>query len=72
MTETRYIRGKELDYLLGLPQGRSNKLARRNEIPHLKLPDGEIRFDLAIVERWLRERASEACEVEDTPRHSAR
>lgn len=35
----------ELDRVLRYPPGKSERLARRGKLPHLKLPDGSIRFD---------------------------
>jgi hypothetical protein len=43
----------ELDHRLGYRRGRSARLASRGLIPHLVLPDGEIRFDEATIEAWL-------------------
>ena len=34
----------EIDLLLNWQPGRAKRLARRNKLPHYKLPDGEIRF----------------------------
>lgn len=56
--ETELLRPIDLDSVLGYPPGRSARLARRGLIPHVALPDGEIRFDPAIIEPWLRERAT--------------
>jgi len=50
----------DLDRRLGFPRGRAAKLAARGLIPHLELPDGEIRFDPDAVEQWLRERSHPA------------
>ncbi len=36
--------GFEIDRLLSWPPGRAERLARRNKLPHYKLPGGEIRF----------------------------
>lgn len=38
------IHGHDIDRLLNWPSGRAERLARRNKLPHYKLPDGEIRF----------------------------
>lgn len=48
---------RESDMLLRYPRGRSARLARKGLIPHVVLPDGEIRFQPAVVEKFLRDRA---------------
>jgi len=48
-----FIKPGELDTLLRYPAGRSARLARKKLIPHVLLPDGEIRFDPQAIERWL-------------------
>lgn len=55
---TQLLKPSELDSMLRYPSGRSLRLARMGLIPHLKLPDGEIRFDPRVVEGWLRERTN--------------
>jgi len=44
---------RELDRLLRYPRGRSLRLAKAGQIPFIKLPDGEVRFDEADIERLL-------------------
>jgi hypothetical protein len=41
---TRLLIPIELDRLLRYPAGRSERLAKRGKIPHIKLPGGEVRF----------------------------
>lgn len=48
---------REVDRLLRYPRGRSVKLAKAGRLPHVVLPDGEIRFDEDVIQRLL------------TPRH---
>lgn len=43
------ITNRELEQVLRYPRGRCLRLARANLIPHVKLPDGEIRFDVDAV-----------------------
>ena len=43
------ICGTEIDKRFDWPLGRAERLARRNRLPHVVLPDGAIRFDLAEV-----------------------
>jgi hypothetical protein len=53
------ITGWYLDRALAYPHGRSVRLARRGLIPHVRLPDGEIRFDREVIAKWLREHTVE-------------
>jgi len=53
---TQFLKPSELDSRLRYPSGRSARLARKGLIPHIRLPDGEIRFDPDAVEKWLHER----------------
>ena len=48
----------ELDERLSYPSGRSARLARRGLIPHVVLPDSEIRFDPDAINEWLRENSA--------------
>ncbi len=48
-----------MDARLRYPRGRSARLARKGLIPHVKLPDGEIRFDPEVIDEWLRQCAEE-------------
>jgi len=58
MQENELLTLRETDRLLGLPRGRTLKLARRNLIPHVVIPavgkaPGEIRCLRTDVQRWL-------------------
>jgi hypothetical protein len=44
---------EEVDKLLRLSPGRSARLARRGMLPHIRLPDGTIRFDAGAVEKMI-------------------
>jgi hypothetical protein len=35
----------QVDRILRYPRGRSARLAKAGRFPHIRLPDGEIRFD---------------------------
>lgn len=48
------ICGTTIDKRFDWPLGRAERLARRKRLPHVVLPDGTIRFDLAEVEALLR------------------
>lgn len=50
---TTLLMPREVDRLLRYPRGRSMKLARSGKLPHIKLPDGEVRFDQAEIDRLL-------------------
>lgn len=43
----------EVDALLRYRPGRAIRLARAGVLPHIQLPDGEIRFDEADIERIM-------------------
>jgi hypothetical protein len=40
---------RELDRLLRYPVGKSKRLAEKGLLPCIRLPDGEIRFDIDVV-----------------------
>lgn len=44
----------EIDREFCWPDGRALRLARRKKLPHIVLPDGEIRFDRAEIWSLLR------------------
>ena len=44
---------EQLDTRLAYPRGRCMKLVHAGQIPHVALPDGEIRFDEKDVYEWL-------------------
>ena len=44
---------REVDRLLRYPRGRSVRLAKSNKLPHIRLPDGEIRFIESEIEKLL-------------------
>jgi hypothetical protein len=48
------VKPSELDEMLRYPRGKCARLARASQLPHVKLPDGQIRFDPEEVERFLR------------------
>jgi predicted site-specific integrase-resolvase len=50
---------RELDRLLRYPRGRSMKLARAGKLPHIVLPDGEVRFDEDEITALLKQPKSE-------------
>lgn len=44
---------REVDRLLRYPRGRSLRLAKAGKLPFISLPDGEVRFDEAELEKLL-------------------
>ena len=48
------LKPAEVNLLFRYPIGRATKLAKAGLIPHLILPDGEIRFDEAEIEALLK------------------
>jgi len=47
------LKQEEVDLALRYPNGRSVRLAKAGRIPHIILPDGEIRFDEVEIMRLL-------------------
>jgi hypothetical protein len=45
--------GNEVDRLLKWPLGRADRLARRGRLPHVRLPDGSLRFEWTSIERLI-------------------
>ncbi len=48
---TVLLKPVDVDLLLRYPIGRSLKLAKRGKLPHIVLPDGEIRFRETDIEQ---------------------
>jgi len=48
------LKDKQIDRLLQLPFGKTLRLAREGKIPHIVLPNGEIRFDAKDIERLIK------------------
>jgi len=55
MDEQRLLKPGEVDLLMRYPRGRCARLAREGRLPHIKLPDGEIRFLESDVQKILQE-----------------
>ena len=45
-----FLYGEEIDKRLAWPLGKAERLARRGRLPHLRLPDGSIRFRWEDIE----------------------
>jgi excisionase family DNA binding protein len=52
-TEEILLSGSEAATLLRILRARLLRLARRGEVPHILLPDGEIRFRRADLVAWV-------------------
>ena len=44
---------EEIDKRLNWPLGRAERLARRRKLPHVRLPDGAVRFEWPAIESML-------------------
>lgn len=51
--DTTLLTPREVDVFLRYPAGRTARLARAGKIPHIVLPDGEIRIDQREVEKLV-------------------
>jgi hypothetical protein len=48
-----FLHPEDVDERLGWPLGRAARLARRGRLPHVRLPDGSVRFEWPEVEALL-------------------
>ena len=53
MSDQLLITGFEAALMLGMSRTRLVRIARRGEVPHVVLPDGEIRFRRADLVEWV-------------------
>ena len=51
--DTKLLTPREVDQVLRYSHGRTLRLAKAGHIPFIRLPDGEIRFDEAEIEKLL-------------------
>jgi hypothetical protein len=51
--DTTYLTPREVDVILRYPAGRTSRLARAGKIPHVTLPDGEIRIDERDIHQMM-------------------
>ena len=61
------MKPSQVDSLLRYPSGRSQRLARKGLIPHVELPDGEIRFDPEVIHDWIADRSRPGKEAGNAP-----
>ena len=53
MNDATYMTPAEVDSLFRWPRGRAKRLARADLIRHIRLPDGDVRFERNVVEQIL-------------------
>jgi predicted site-specific integrase-resolvase len=51
--ENQLLKPTDVDRLLCYPFGKAVKLARQGKLPHIVLPDGQIRFDQQEIEQLI-------------------
>ena len=61
--ESQLLNEVQAAAILAMPARRLLKLARQWLVPHVRLPDGEIRFDPEALTRWVAEHAHDASEA---------
>ena len=69
--ETQLLTPREVDLLLRYPAGRTLRLAKAGRIPCIRLPDGEIRIDMADLETLLRRGAEGVQAMPETTTHNS-
>ena len=61
-----FIYPEDVDRRLNWPLGRAERLARRKRLPHVRLPDGSIRFEweaiAPLVQKVPAESEAKSCE----------
>ncbi|MDX1963225.1 MAG: hypothetical protein SFX18_08735 [Pirellulales bacterium] len=50
----RLLLTADIDRRLGWPLGKAERLAKRGKLPHVILPDGEIRFQWRTIRALLK------------------
>lgn len=58
--DIQLLKPSEVDLLLRYPPGRSRRLAKAGLIPHVCLPDGEIRFHEAEIRHLIKRRPAQS------------
>jgi hypothetical protein len=59
VNDTTYMTPREVDELFLWPRGRAKKLAREDMIRHIRLPDGDVRFERHVIEQILTPRGGD-------------
>ncbi len=62
--ETTLLTPREVDLLLQYPAGRTSRLTLDAKIPHVTLPNGEIRIDQREIDKMLARRDTPAGSME--------
>lgn len=57
--------GNEVDRRLKWPVGRADRLARRGRLPHIRLPDGSLRFEWPAIEQLIVHVGNNASELRE-------
>ena len=52
-TTQRLLNDIDAADILQMPAARLARLAKANKVPHVRLPDGEIRFDPDDLRQWV-------------------
>jgi len=50
-----FIYPEDVDRRLNWPLGRAERLARRKRLPHVRLPDGSIRFEWEAIDPLVKQ-----------------
>ncbi len=51
--DIQLLKPREVDVLFRYPAGRTLRLAKAGKIAFIRLPDGEVRFDEAVIRKIL-------------------
>jgi hypothetical protein len=62
-TIQRLLTDSEAADVLQIPSARLAKFAKENKVPHVRLPDGEIRFVEADLWAWIEQHKQPAAEA---------
>ena len=49
----KLLSGYDVDALLGWPMGRTQRLAKLGKLPFVRLPNGDLRFDLDEIQKLI-------------------
>jgi excisionase family DNA binding protein len=52
----KLINIRELSAHISIPVSTIYQWTRKDEIPHVKMPGKSVRFDVAAIEKWLKQR----------------
>jgi hypothetical protein len=69
-TLPKLMTGREVDLAFRWPRGRAVRLAKRGELPAVRLPGGDLRFDRADIEQLIQ--AAKIAHAEEGVKHAPR